>query len=140
MRKDTEERYKKARQMYELGMTNNEIADAIGVNPKSVSKILYLTGVRKQKIDTKERDDMIRQLFQEGMNYAEIAEMTGHSTSLIWEIINNKGRYRDTAGRLVGKNEEPVDLSKCTYAAKRKPLERCIIGGKPYIDVTPLFG
>lgn len=141
MRQDTEERYKKARQMYELGMTNDEIAAAIGVSPVSVNKILNLAGVKKQKvIDTTKRDDMIQQLFQEGMSQTEIAELTGHSTSLIWDIINNKGRYRGTAGAFVGEFEEPVDLSGCTHAAPRKPLERCRVNGKSYIDVTPLFG
>ncbi len=42
MKKETSERYQKARQMYELGMSKDEIADAIGIKPNSVSKILYI--------------------------------------------------------------------------------------------------
>lgn len=139
MKKETSERYQKARQMYELGMSKDEIADAIGIKPNSVSKILYIAGVRKQENDTSERDERIRQMFQDGMRLKEIAEATGYSTSLIWEVINNKGRYRIKPGEFIERIEEP-DLLECSFAEPRKPLEHFVIGGKSYTDITPLFG
>lgn len=76
-----------------------------------------------------ERHQEVIRMHESGKTENEIALAMGHHPKTVKEILSGKGvtAHIDT------------DTSNPTYAKPRQPVS-CIVNGKQYTDVTPLFG
>ena len=84
--------------------------------------------MRYQKTDDELKNKVV-DMYRSGMKRTEISKELKLSRSLVYEVINAyKAEYKEEI-----KNE-------LTYAEKRVPkIERVVINGKRYLDVTDVF-
>lgn len=87
-------------------------------------------GLSKKVLE--ERRTKIKELYEKGLNVCEIAEVVGVAISTVYNSL-------PIAGIVIRKATE-IDESKLIYANNSVPaLERLIIDGKRYVDITPIF-
>lgn len=67
-------------------------------------------------------------MYESGKTKAEIAQITGYTRDTVREIIAGRGI---TAGK-------DIDIHSLIYAKPRTP-KPCVVSGKRYMDLTPLF-
>lgn len=78
------------------------------------------------------RREKAKELYEKGLTPYEIRDVMGVGLSTVYTYLYISGiTLRETTG---------IDESKLIYADNRKPiLQKMIIEGKNYTDITPLF-
>lgn len=87
-------------------------------------------GVSKKELE--ERRMKARELYEKGLNVYDIAKTMGVAISTVYNSLSLAG--------ITLQKERGIDESKLYYADNRPQiLERLIIDGKRYVDITPIF-
>lgn len=87
-------------------------------------------GVSKKELE--ERRMKARELYEKGLNIKDIAKTMGVAISTVYNSLSIAG--------ITLQKERGIDESNLSYADNRTPiLERLIIDGKRYVDITPIF-
>lgn len=80
--------------------------------------------------ELKEQKDTIKQLFLSGWKVPEIANKFGVNNVAMYEVMRWMGfSFKKTA----------IDESNLVYADNSVKLEKVVVDGKHYIDVTPIY-
>lgn len=116
-------------QMRQQGMTNREIAEALGKNQGTIEYLFRKYKLcRKRSRLTLEQIEEFHRMRQEGMTITEIAEETGYSKDLVYYHIKQKENEEELGP------EFPVQ-----FAVPRKPkLEKVVYFGIRYTDMTDI--
>ena len=78
-----------------------------------------------------ERRKKIKELYVSGLNLYDIAETVGVDVSTVYNSLSIAGfTVRESKG---------TDESKLVYADNKVVLQKVVINGKRYIDITPIF-
>ena len=81
--------------------------------------------------ERKERREKIKEMYEKGMNLFDIAESFGVSVLTVTNDLS-------LAGIRVRK-ERAMNESNLVYADNSVELEKVVIDGKTYTDITPIF-
>ena len=88
---------------------------------------------KRSKEDMERQFPVMKEMYENGYTVVEIADYFCLSASSIHNTFN-------IMGYSTKKRSPDVDESKLTYADNKQPvLEKVVIGGKHYTDITPLF-
>lgn len=130
------ERLEQVREMYSQNMRVTEIAKALGCGSSTVSGYIAELGIRRDNTyKTKVEDEIIR-LHKEGLNGQQIANEIGCSQSWANKILRKCG-----FGRYRAKTEDIMENLNLKYTKdySNVVLEKIMIDGKWYTDITPIF-
>lgn len=124
------ERQKQVREMFLQNISTTEIANNLGVAPSTVRKDIRQLGIRKDKtfIDSK-----IIRMHLEGLNHIEIGFEVDLSPRYVGKILKKYGYSREA------RTEDSLIDANIKYADSKVVLEKIIINGKLYTDITPVF-
>ena len=85
----------------------------------------------KSKKELEERRMKVKELYENGLDVYEIAEALGVAVSTVYNSLSIAGiTLRKAMGR---------DESKLVYANNKVVLQKVVINGKRYTDITPIF-
>lgn len=130
------ERLEQVREMYSQNMRVTEIAKALGCGSSTVSGYIAELGIRRDDTAKTEVVNEIIRLHEEGLNGPQIANRVGRSPSSVNKILRKYG-----FGRHRAKTEDIMESLNISYAKDTSNivLEKMMIGGKWYTDITPIF-
>lgn len=77
----------KVLELFDLGLSQQKIADELGTSKGGVNNILKKYGKTRSMNDIKIDVDQVLILHSEGLSNPEIAEIVGHARSKIYDII-----------------------------------------------------
>lgn len=129
------ERMERVREMYLQNMTITEISKELGCGLSTVSEYVKEMGIKKSKT----KEDRIKveleilRLHTEDLNDCQIAQKVGCSQSWVNKILRKNGIWRKKSK--YGGNLADTNIRY----AKDIVLEKIMIGGKLYTDITPIF-
>lgn len=83
------------------------------------------------KKELEERRMRIKKLYESGLNVYQIADTVGVALSTVYNSLSIMGI---TLQKAMGRDE-----SNLVYADNKVVLEKVVIYGKRYTDITPLF-
>ena len=87
--------------------------------------------MKKERGSVKKYYPQIREMHESGMSAQEIGDVLGLERTSIHNAISNMG---------LSQKRGYIDESKLIYATYEAPkLEKIIVDGKEYTDITPLF-
>ena len=130
------ERLEQVREMYSQNMRVTEIAKALGCGSSTVSGYIAELGIRRDTTDRTEFENEIIRLHEEGLNGPQIGNKVGLSQSSVNKILRKHGlgRHRVNAKDIM----ENLNL-KYAKDYSNVVLEKIMIDGKWYTDITPIF-
>ena len=130
VKQSKKERQKQVREMFLQNISTTEIANNLGASPSTVRKDIRQLGIRKDKTFI---DGKIIRMHLEGSSHIEIGFEVNLSPTYVGKILKKYGYSREarTEDSLIDKNTK--------YAKNRVVLEKIIINGKKYTDITPVF-
>lgn len=130
------ERLEQVREMYSQNMRVTEIAKALGCGSSTVSGYIAELGIRRDDTAKTEVVNEIIRLHEEGLNGTQIGNKVGRSPSSVNKILRKYG-----FGRYRAKTEDIMESLNISYAKDTSNivLEKMMIGGKWYTDITPIF-
>lgn len=133
MKPETEIRVKKVKKLYEAGASIEEIASATGYKKSSVGAALRKAGIYRKTLIADNLDILLK-MRREGKSLKEMSQITGFTVNTISTTLKKEGAKMYTDHGI----EREIDLSNLTYA-KQPKIERIVIDGKTYQDITAFF-
>ena len=129
------ERLKQVREMYSQNMRVTEIAKVLGCASSTVSGYIAELGIGRGRENTVVENEIVR-LHEEGLNGPQIAKKIGCSQAWANKVLRKYG-----FGRRRAKTEDIMENLNIRYAKDNSNvvLEKIMIGGKWYTDITPIF-
>lgn len=89
--------------------------------------------VKRSREEIEKQVPIMKEMFESGYRIAEIAKFFGISQSSVHNSFN-------VMGLAFNKRNLSIDENNLVYAVNKAPvLEKVIIDGKLYTDITPLF-
>ena len=128
------ERLKIVKEMYLNNMTVTEIARELGCGVSTISSYVKELGIRREDKDYEEE---ILKLLEEGKNNKQIIKELGICSKRIAKV---RRKYGIGARKSFIQEEDLIDENtKYAEDYSNVKLEKIIINGKVYEDITPIF-
>lgn len=136
MKKEKKERLEKIRQMYEEGMSVSNMAKELGCSISTASECLKESGIKEKK--TKENTKKVQEMYSAGKTTMQICDELKVTTTFVRNVIKKSG----LGTRDVFHPEKDLINENTIFAVDRLAnivLEKVMIDGKMYEDITPIF-
>lgn len=127
------ERMKIVGALYKQKKPMTEIAEMLDISISTVSKYIYVMGLKERKAETTARK--IIRLYYEGYTIMQIAYELEITKCYVMAVLRENGiskQYSKTENNLI--NENTVFVKE-----KKIELEKEIIDGKSYVVINPLI-